>query len=89
MIEESDTNKRQSLHLYTGQYSYEPLMRIDLISNKEEHIYYFHTYLGIPKELTDEAVRPSKNAHISYEVNRYRELLKERYNRTGGIRDSI
>ena len=56
MIQESGADKRQSLYLYTDQYSYEPLARIDRTGNQEEHIYYFHTDLnGMPEELTDEA----------------------------------
>ena len=56
MIQESSADKRQSLYLYTDQYSYEPLARIDRTGNQEEHIYYFHTDLnGMPEELTDEA----------------------------------
>lgn len=35
--------------------SYEPLARINRKSNKEQHIYYFHTDVnGMPEELTDE-----------------------------------
>ena len=56
MIQESSADKRQSLYLYTDQYSYEPLARIDRNGNQEQHIYYFHTDLnGMPEELTDEA----------------------------------
>ncbi|WP_367438738.1 hypothetical protein ABX014_08930 [Snodgrassella alvi] len=55
MIEESGSNKRQSLYLYTGQYSYEPLTRIDRTGNQEQQIYYFNTDLnGMPEKLTDE-----------------------------------
>ena len=55
MIQESSADKRQSLYLYTDQYSYEPLARIDRNGNQEQHIYYFHTDLnGMPEELTDE-----------------------------------
>ena len=54
--QESSADKRPSLYLYTDQYSYEPLARIDRNGNQQEHIYYFHTDLnGIPEELTDEA----------------------------------
>ena len=46
----------QSLYLYTGEDSYEPLARIDRNGNQEQRIYYFHTDLnGLPEELTDEA----------------------------------
>ena len=56
MIQESNADKRQSLYLYTDQYSYELLARIDRTGNQEQHIYYFHTDLnGMPEELTDEA----------------------------------
>ncbi|WP_202984056.1 RHS domain-containing protein [Snodgrassella sp. ESL0323] len=56
MIQESSADKRQSLYLYTGEGSYEPLARIDRNGNQEQHIYYFHTDLnGMPEELTDEA----------------------------------
>ncbi|NUF09148.1 Rhs-family protein [Snodgrassella sp. ESL0324] len=56
MIQESSADKRQSLYLYTGEGSYEPLARIDRTGNQEQHIYYFHTDLnGMPEELTDEA----------------------------------
>ncbi|ORF22631.1 hypothetical protein BGI03_00115 [Snodgrassella alvi] len=56
MIQESSTDKRQSLYLYTDEGSYEPLARIDRNGNQEQHIYYFHTDLnGMPEELTDEA----------------------------------
>ncbi|WP_216353145.1 RHS repeat domain-containing protein [Snodgrassella alvi] len=56
MIQESSADKRQSLYLYTGEDSYEPLARIDRTGNQQEHIYYFHTDLnGMPEELTDEA----------------------------------
>ena len=56
MIQESGADKRQSLYLYTGEGSYEPLARIDRNGNQEQHIYYFHTDLnGMPEELTDEA----------------------------------
>ncbi|NUF79770.1 RHS repeat protein, partial [Snodgrassella sp. ESL0323] len=56
MIQESSADKRQSLYLYTGDGSYEPLARIDKNGNQEQHIYYFHTDLnGMPEELTDEA----------------------------------
>ncbi|WP_370578546.1 RHS domain-containing protein [Snodgrassella alvi] len=56
MIQESNADKRQSLYLYTGEGSYEPLARIERTSNQEQHIYYFHTDLnGMPEELTDKA----------------------------------
>ena len=55
MIQESSADKRQSLYLYTGEGSYEPLARIDRNGNQEQRIYYFHTDLnGMPEELTDE-----------------------------------
>jgi len=46
MIQESSADKQQSLYLYTGEGSYEPLARIDRTDNQQEHIYYFNTDLN-------------------------------------------
>jgi RHS repeat-associated protein len=55
MIQETGTNQRSSLYIYTDQSSYEPLARIDKRGNDPEKVMYFHTDLnGCPEELTDE-----------------------------------
>ncbi|PIT54999.1 RHS repeat-associated core domain-containing protein [Snodgrassella alvi] len=54
MIQETGPNHPTSLYIYTDQNSYEPLARIDIDGNHEQHIRYFHTDLnGAPEELTD------------------------------------
>ena len=74
--------KRQSLYLYTGEGSYEPLALIDRNGNQEQRIYYFHTDLnGMPEELTDEAGEIVWECSYQLWGNRYRRLPIERYNR--------
>jgi len=54
--DDSGKQRRQTaeLDLYTGEDSYEPLVRIDRTGNQQKHIYYFHTDLnGMSEELTD------------------------------------
>ena len=54
LLQETSPIRHQSVYIYTDQYSYEALARIDKRGSEEQEIRYFHTNLnGCPEELTD------------------------------------
>ena len=82
--------KTAELYLYTDQYSYEPLARIDRNGNQEQHIYYFHTDLnGMPEEMTDEAGEIVWEYSYQLWSKPIQEIAHREIQQTWGIRDSI